>query len=435
MSLVSKAIVGLPCLQINARFYAALAYNSPKNGKATDQRKEGSEGVKREEKQPESVISHVSPGINNASSWLSHPSVSDPTFQVISPGSLGALLLVKLPPKSEIYAASGTAIAVSSKVTVERTVDGNFVIALGRKMAGGQLIYHKFTTESLPGDILITPGSLSDIAAISMDGRSEYYVRKGAFLAKGPRVTLGISGGALRSFGYRVTGRGTLVITNYGAIHRLILNAGDEYLVNPKHLIAWDALTHPSISLPLIKSSPSRGRKIIENVASRASERMPTVIENFRNSPSVKPTLEKMKRISVRTRKWIYGGPELLKLTGPGDFYLASRVEPVFGSFKTLTSPSIEEIEETQIPLTPPSTTPRARQPPEPPRMSYALVTKNGHVTFTDELVTTLSSTPLSPPSPDKPSIIGRIASGSGLLQLRRWILPNRIAFKDTKRE
>ncbi|CAG8581545.1 14249_t:CDS:2 [Ambispora leptoticha] len=427
MSLISKAILGLSYPQIHARFYATLAYNSPKNGEInqvpTDQKKEGLE----------SVISHVSPGINNASAWLSHPSVSDPTFQVLSPGSLGALLLVKLPPKSEIYAVPGTAVAVSSKVATERTVDGNFVIALGRKIAGGQLVYHKFTTESLPGDVLMTPGALSDIAAIYMDGRSEYYVRKGAFLARGPRVTLKIGGGALRSFAYRATGRGTLVITNYGAIHRLVLNAGDEYLVNPKHLIAWDALTHPSISLPLIKSSPSRGRKIVENVASKVSERMPTVVENFRNSPSVKPTLETMKRISVKTRKWIFGGPEFLKLSGPGDFYLASRVEPIFGEFKTLTSPSIEEIEDTKIQLTPPSTTPRPRQPLEPPRMSYALVTKSGYVTFTDEpVITPLSSASFGS---DKRSIIGRITSGSGLLQLRRWILPNRIAFKDTKRE
>jgi uncharacterized protein (AIM24 family) len=53
-------------------------------------------------------------------------------------------------------------------------------------------IIYQFTTSSHPGDVLLAPRDLSDIAAISMDGTSVYYVRKGAFLARGPRVTVNI---------------------------------------------------------------------------------------------------------------------------------------------------------------------------------------------------------------------------------------------------
>jgi hypothetical protein len=55
-------------------------------------------------------------GINPTSQWTKHHPLPDPNFEVVSAGTLGALLLVKIPPRSEIFAVPGTAIAVSGKV-------------------------------------------------------------------------------------------------------------------------------------------------------------------------------------------------------------------------------------------------------------------------------------------------------------------------------
>ena len=40
--------------------------------------------------------------------------------------------------------------------------------------------------------MILSPNKLSDIATIEMDGNSEYYVRKDAFLARSPRVSINI---------------------------------------------------------------------------------------------------------------------------------------------------------------------------------------------------------------------------------------------------
>ncbi|CAG8793326.1 3073_t:CDS:2, partial [Gigaspora rosea] len=259
-----------------SRSYVDLAYNintSSSNQKSNAKTFEnsgeigrkvlGKKDVEKEEptigKEQKQFLSYV----NSSEHWTKQHPIPDPTFEVISPGTLGALLLVKVPPRSEIFAMPGSAIAVSSKVQVERITNGNIIIAVGRKLAGGSLIYHKvikqmnvitnnailstyltsiawtlltyqFTTGSHPGDILLGPNNLSDIAVINMDGASKYYVRNGAFLAKGPRVTVHVSRvygmGALNAFANCVTGRGILAISNYGAIHRLVLNSGDIYL-------------------------------------------------------------------------------------------------------------------------------------------------------------------------------------------------------------
>ncbi|CAG8450829.1 18581_t:CDS:2 [Acaulospora morrowiae] len=396
---------------LNPRFilrsYAGLAYNARNNesnknatikvsetmfdehGKSVSKEKDFEEKVEatndKKQGRLSSLISFITPGINSPLTWTKQHPIPDPIFEVISPGTLGALLLVKIPPRSEIFAAPGTAIAVSSKVLAERTTDGNVMIALGRKLAGGSLIYHKFTTGSHPGDVLLGPTSLSDAAVISMDGTSKYYVRKGALLARGPRVTVSIRRvrkmGALNAFANCITGRGTLVITSYGAIHRLVLNHGDSYLVNARHLIAWNSQTNPTTASSLISPSAIDKNRLIKRIKENLSSINSTFFDTFRNSPSVKPTLERLKRMTVRTRKWAFGGPEFLQLTGPGDFYLSTRVEPVLGGFKSLTSPSIEEIVAAQPEPLNISSTPQS--PPFIPSMCYATVSNDGTVTFT----------------------------------------------------
>jgi hypothetical protein len=52
--------------------------------------------------------------------------------------------------------------------------------------------------------------------------------------------------GADGLFNYRISGKGTLAITGYGGLYRLILQPNEEYLISPKHLIAWDAAMDPT---------------------------------------------------------------------------------------------------------------------------------------------------------------------------------------------
>ncbi|CAI2177325.1 10594_t:CDS:2 [Funneliformis geosporum] len=432
---MSTLLVATPrsisCIRFFARSYATLVVNTKVNAPNLNSTPKLDEQSEIDKEKSTSTISSITSGINSALQWTEHHPIPDPKFEVVSAGTLSALLLVKIPPRSEILAAPGTAIAVSSKVIAERTMDGNIIIALGRKFAGGSLIYNKFMTGSNPGDVLLAPRDLSDISIINMDGKSVYYVRKGAFLARGPRVTVNIGRiygmGSLNAFANRVTGRGTLVISNYGSIHRLILNPGDAYFVNSKHLLAWNSQTKPIISPPLITSSSVDKNRLIRNVTAKLSEKTNELFDTIFSSPSVKPTLERLKRASVRTRRWAFGGPEYLKLTGPGDFYLSSRISPVLGGFKSLTSPSIEEIVAVDpIHLETQNDHNIRQSPPYIPLMSYAVVASDGTVSFIkykDSSKTSFSSS-LSPPSPeqDNRSTIGRIVSGDGMLQLRRWV-------------
>ncbi|KAJ3062294.1 hypothetical protein HK102_008816, partial [Quaeritorhiza haematococci] len=199
--------------------------------------------------------------LNSASKWLTKPSVADPEFEVVNAGP-GSVLVVRLPPSSSLMTKVGTAICASSQVTSELSTEGGALQAGARTLSGGNFFYQKFSAQEKEGTVVIAPRRLGDVAAIEMDGSSQYYVRRSAFLASGPRVSVTTAmkglGMALNGlFNYKVTGRGTLAITSYGGLYRLVLAPGEEFVVNPKFLVAWDAATHPYSVSPASSPSPS----------------------------------------------------------------------------------------------------------------------------------------------------------------------------------
>ncbi|KAG0370367.1 hypothetical protein BGX24_002050 [Mortierella sp. AD032] len=348
---------------------------------------------------PKKGIMSILPGINSASKWIKQPSVADPEFEVVSAG-LGSMLHVRLPHRSELYAAPGAAVGSSAEVQSELSTVTNPLMALGRRLAGGSLHFQKFTTDNVSGDVLLAPQHMSDIAAIRMDGTSEYYIRRDAFLARSPRVILQLglakAGlGVTNFFAHRVTGRGTLAIASYGGIYRLVLAPKEEYLVNPRHLIAWEAGSSPAASRlaidPTHLAEPeSRSSKILSN-------------------PYVATTLNIASRVGERLGNVLFGKQEFVRLQGPGDFYLCSRVRPSTEVLKQITSSA------NKLPVIFPA--PVAPAPPKPTTApnTFATVTRDGHVTISKTTTTpTTPSTPLSGSTPQlKHQVVDHHAEGS----------------------
>ncbi|KAI7831109.1 mitochondrial biogenesis AIM24-domain-containing protein [Gamsiella multidivaricata] len=359
-------------------------------------------------KSPKKGIMSILPGINNASKWIKQPSVADPEFEVVSAG-LGSMLHVRLPSRSELYAAPGAAVGSSGEVQSELSTASNPLKALGRRLAGGSLYFQKFSTSNVAGDVLLAPQYMSDIAAIRMDGTSEYYIRRDAFLARSPRVILQLglakAGlGVTNFFAHRVTGRGTLAIASYGGIYRLVLAPNEEYLVNPRHLIAWEAGSSPAATRLAIDPSQeaepeARSSKILSN-------------------PYVASTLNIASRVAERVGNVMFGKQEFVRLQGPGDFYLCSRIRPSTEVLKQVTSST------SKLPVIFPA--PVAPAPPKPttPPNTFATVTRDGHVSIT-------KNAPASAPASSSPSTP---LSGS-VPKINRQVLEHTEGSTVTKRE
>ncbi|KAG0034352.1 hypothetical protein BGZ82_005771 [Podila clonocystis] len=356
--------------------------------KSTNSAHDGVSSDSSSEPQPaKKGIMSILPGINNATKWIKQPSVADPEFEVVSAG-LGSMLHVRLPSRSELYAAPGAAVGSSADVLSELSTASNPLKALGRRLAGGSLYFQKFSTDNVAGDVLLAPQHMSDIAAIRMDGTSEYYVRRDAFLARSPRVILQLglakAGlGVTNFFAHRVTGRGTLAIASYGGIYRLVLTPKEEYLVNPRHLIAWEA-----------GSSPAATRLALDPTGTAEPE---TRTSKILSNPYVASTLNVASRVGERLGSVLFGRQEFVRLKGPGDFYLCSRVRPSTEVLKQLTAST------SNLPVIFPA--PVAPAPPKPttPPNTFATVTRDGKVTITKTTPTSSASSASSSPSPSTP--------------------------------
>ncbi|KAF9304512.1 hypothetical protein BGZ74_001355 [Mortierella antarctica] len=357
-------------------------------------------------------IMSILPGINNATKWIKQPSVADPEFEVVSAG-LGSMLHVRLPSRSELYAAPGAAVGSSADVQSALSTASNPLKALGRRLAGGSLYFQKFSTDKVAGDVLLAPQHMSDIAAIRMDGTSEYYVRRDAFLARSPRVILQLglakAGlGVTNFFAHRVTGRGTLAIASYGGIYRLVLAPKEEYLVNPRHLIAWEA-----------GSSPAATRLALDPTGTAEPE---TRTSKILSNPYVASTLNVVSRVGERLGIVLFGKQEFVRLQGPGDFYLCSRIRPSTEVLKQLTAST------SNLPVIFPA--PVAPAPPKPttPPNTFATVTRDGKVTITKTTPASSASSTSSSSSPSTP------LSGS-IPQIKRQVIEHTEGNTIPKRE
>lgn len=297
--------------RVITRSYVSLAFNQQQKIETID----------RSLKSFQPVVNGPTDTISEVGKDTNAENQKETLFEIVSSGP-GSALLVKLPPDSEITAATGSTLACSTKVQSKLSLDTTTVKAVGRKLVGDAMFYQKYYTKNFAGDILLAPQRLGEISTIQLKSSAKYMLRRDAFLAKTEKVSLDLGvqqqTGLVNKLVHTVSGPGTLAISHYGGVYRISLAAGEEYQVNPRNLIMWEKNIQPTQQKQRLVPSP------------RSPLRRYDVIRNIADSPSLQPKLQYADAILKYARNLILGTPEFVKLKGPGDFYLASRVESRF---------------------------------------------------------------------------------------------------------
>jgi uncharacterized protein (TIGR00266 family) len=180
-----------------------------------------------------------------------NPAAGAIKFEVIHMGESPAVK-VALPHGASIYAEGGAMVSMTPTVKVEGSMKGGLLGALSRKLLRGEtFFYQTLKAETGDGEVLIAPAPTGDILVLEMDGSVDYFVQKGSFLGasntlqmdtKMQNLTQGLFSGE-GFFISRIAGRGTLLLNSFGAIHRVDLAVGQEYIVDNSHLVAWTSTT------------------------------------------------------------------------------------------------------------------------------------------------------------------------------------------------
>ncbi len=154
---------------------------------------------------------------------------------------------VHLERKEKIQVESGGMVGMSPDMEMETEAKGGFLKSISRSMFGGESFFMNTYTAVKDDDrIILAPPLPGDVAVVEMQGQS-LLVQSGSYLASSEGIQVDTKwSGAKTFFGseglimLRVRGTGTLIVSSYGAIHPVELEAGQEYVVDTGHLVTFE---------------------------------------------------------------------------------------------------------------------------------------------------------------------------------------------------
>jgi uncharacterized protein (TIGR00266 family) len=164
-----------------------------------------------------------------------------------------ALAKMKLQRGEQVRAESGVMVSMAG-VQVETQATGGILKSLSRSLLGGESFFQNtFTADQDGAELTVAPHLPGDIAVLPLTGQ-ELIVQSGSYLASETAITVDTKwGGAKTFFGgeglfmLRCAGSGTLILSSYGAIHKVSIPAGSTYTVDTGHIVAFNAGTQFNI--------------------------------------------------------------------------------------------------------------------------------------------------------------------------------------------
>ena len=157
-----------------------------------------------------------------------------------------SLAIVGLGADESIQAEAGAMVSMTSNLEVETAMKGGVLGALTRSVMGGETLFaNTFTSRGGPGEITLAPSLPGDVNSLILQNET-LYIQSGSFLAGAPEINLDLKwGGAKTFFGseglflLRATGSGPILLSSYGAIHKVPLDGRQPYLCDTGHVVAF----------------------------------------------------------------------------------------------------------------------------------------------------------------------------------------------------
>lgn len=158
-----------------------------------------------------------------------------------------AMAHVELDAGESLRTESGAMVGMSAHLHLESKMQGGLLASLGRAMLAGESMFQStYTAQGAPGEILLAPATPGDILGVDLVNQT-FLVQAGSWLAGSTSLTLETKFAGMQMLGgegaflVKVSGTGTLLLSSYGAIHKVVLAAGEQYVVDTGHIVAFDA--------------------------------------------------------------------------------------------------------------------------------------------------------------------------------------------------
>jgi uncharacterized protein (TIGR00266 family) len=174
------------------------------------------------------------------------PAASTLRWQLVG-GDAFACARVELAAGQSLRGEAGAMVAMSGNVDVQGQLQGGVMGALKRLVTRESMFVSTFTAHGGAGELLLAPAVPGDVAGVDVSGR-ELLVQSSSWLASEMDVQLDTEFAGFRGlfageglFFIRMSGRGTALLSSYGAIVHRPVPAGARYVVDTGHVVAFDA--------------------------------------------------------------------------------------------------------------------------------------------------------------------------------------------------
>ncbi len=168
-------------------------------------------------------------------------------YQLLHQGS-NSVLLAQLKAEESIKAEAGAMVAKSDNMEITGHLWGGILRAFKRMLLGGEsFLFQEIRARRSDGYVIIAPAILGDIAMLPLENGQDYFIKNGCLLAgfgelevdtRLQRLSRGLFSGA-GLFVLHVMGHGQAAVSSFGAIMEIAVPAGQNYVVDNGHIVAW----------------------------------------------------------------------------------------------------------------------------------------------------------------------------------------------------
>ena len=156
-----------------------------------------------------------------------------------------SLLKIRLRQGEAVSAEAGAMVSMSSCIEIKTAAKGGIFGALKRSVLGGESFFVNTFMAADSGEVTLAPTLPGDIHALELKGQS-FYAQSGSYIASAPDIQVDTKWGGAKTFFSReglfllkMTGTGSVFLSSYGAIHEIDLEAGQKYIVDTGHMVAF----------------------------------------------------------------------------------------------------------------------------------------------------------------------------------------------------
>ncbi len=184
-----------------------------------------------------------------------------------------SLLQLIMEAGESIRAESGAMVSMTPNIQIETAARGGLLGGLKRAVLGGESFFmNTFTCQGGTGEMTLAPSLPGDMMHVPLAGGS-MYVQSGSYVCSSGSVEVDTAWAGAKGFFsgeglflLKCTGAGDLFLSSYGAIHMVQLQAGQQYLVDTGHMVAFEeTITYSVKPIGGLKSTIFSGEGLVCN--------------------------------------------------------------------------------------------------------------------------------------------------------------------------